>query len=163
VPAAPVLQVLAWTVVPMALSVTLAQVLFSADRQSVDLGVNVVGTLVSVTACAVLIPRFGALGAAAAVVLSSTTYAVLEYVGVCAFVGVSGVGRDLARLGMVTVASVAALEVFAGMGPLVATVVGLGVYGAGVVAAGMLERQEIQRVLRVIRSGAMRAEGRPVL
>jgi hypothetical protein len=64
---------------------------------------------------------------------------------------------------MVTVASAAALEVFAGMGPLVATVVGLGVYGAGVVAAGMLERQEIQRVLRVIRSGAMRAEGRPVL
>jgi O-antigen/teichoic acid export membrane protein len=131
-PAASVLRVLAWAVVPVSLAIVLAQVLFAADKQGVDLGVNVTSMVASALAALVLIPRFGALGAAASVLLASTLYATLQYAGVARFVGPLGVGPDLARLAAVAGAGLAAHWAAASAGPFVATAAALaGAAGAG--------------------------------
>jgi O-antigen/teichoic acid export membrane protein len=149
--AAGVLRVLCWAVVPLALAVTLAQVLFSANRQDVDLQVNVVGTLVSVAGCALLIPRFGALGAAIAVVLATTVYAGLEYLGTRARVAAPAVAGDLARLLGATAAAALCMALAGDAHPVAATALGLAVYAAGLLATGAVTRDELQRWVRALR------------
>ena len=74
-PATTVLYVLIWTIVPYAVTRYYAFVLVAANRQRVDLLLNVVMALVNVLLNLVLIPRYGALGAAIATLISVAMFA----------------------------------------------------------------------------------------
>lgn len=74
-PATNVLYVLIWTIVPYAVTRYYAFVLVAANRQRVDLLLNVVMAFVNVLLNLVLIPRYGALGAAIATLLSVAMFA----------------------------------------------------------------------------------------
>jgi O-antigen/teichoic acid export membrane protein len=148
--AAAVLRILAWAVVPLAVAVTLAQMLFAANRQDIDLKVNVAGTIASVTGCALLIPSLGAVGAAIAVVAATTLYATLQYLGVRACVADPKITGDLARLLGVTAAGVACLWAFGQVNAVLATLIACAVYGAGLIATGALSRDELQRAVQAL-------------
>lgn len=137
--AADVLRLLAWAVVPVALAIVLAQVLFAADRQDVDLGVNVASMVVSVLALLALVPRFGALGAAGGAVASATFYASLQLAGVRRFVGNIGVGPDLARLAGVALAGLAGHRACVASGPIAATAAALAAAGAAATLLGLVQ------------------------
>lgn len=74
-PATNVLYVLIWTIVPYAVTRYYAFVLVAANRQRVDLWLNVVMAMVNVLLNLVLIPRYGALGAAIATLISVAMFA----------------------------------------------------------------------------------------
>ena len=153
-----ILRILAWAVVPFSIAIVLAQVLFAADRQAVDLGVNVVSMAVSVGSAAVLVPRFGAAGAAVAVVAASTVYATLQYAGVLRWAAPLGLGPDLLRVAVLTATALAVLWGFSWAGPIVATALALVVLGAGCLMLGLVPIDEVRRRLGWRMLGASKQE-----
>jgi O-antigen/teichoic acid export membrane protein len=83
-PAAGVLRILAWTVVPTALAVALGQVLFASLRETTTLKITIVDVLVSIALGFVLIGRYGLAGAAMAALLTRAVDFVQHYVAVSA-------------------------------------------------------------------------------
>jgi O-antigen/teichoic acid export membrane protein len=69
-PAASVLKVVIWTLVPYGIVRVLASGLFASNRQVIDLKVNLMGLTTNITLNLVLIPRFGMMGCAWATMLS---------------------------------------------------------------------------------------------
>ena len=69
-PAAAVLKVVIWTLVPYGIVRVLASGLFATNRQVIDLKVNLMGLSTNVLMNAVLIPRFGMMGCAWATMIS---------------------------------------------------------------------------------------------
>jgi O-antigen/teichoic acid export membrane protein len=147
-----ILRILAWAVVPFSIAIVLAQVLFAADRQAVDLGVNVVSMVVSVAGAAILVSRFGAAGAAVAVVAASSVYAVLQYAGVLRWAAPLGLGSDLLRVAALTATALAVHWGFSWAGPIVATALALTSFGVGCGMLGLVPMGELRR----------RVGGRPV-
>jgi O-antigen/teichoic acid export membrane protein len=129
-PAAGVLRILAGTVIPFGVAIVLAQVLFAADRQAIDLAVNVISMVVSVGAAVLLIPRFGAAGAATAALLASVVYVLIQYVGVGVWIEPLGLTAPLVRTGAAAIAALGAGAAVAFAGPIVSTATSLTVFGA---------------------------------
>ena len=77
--AAPTLAILVWTIVPYSIVRYQAYALIAGDRQGGDLLLNTVMAGVTVLANLILIPRYGALGAAVATLGSIAVYALLQY------------------------------------------------------------------------------------
>ncbi len=127
-PAASLLRGLSWVVIPFGLAVVLAQVLFAADRQAIDLGVNLIGMAVSVGSALALVPRIGAAGAVVATLAANTLYATLQYGGVVRWVTRPDVGGDLMRIGAATAGAVSVLWGCAGTGPVVTTALSLAAF-----------------------------------
>src|SRR5262245_16715183 len=142
-----ILRILVWAVVPFSIAIVLAQVLFAADRQAVDLGVNIISMVVSVGSAVVLVPRFGAAGAAAAVVAASSVYAALQYAGVVRWAAPLGLGRDLLRVAALAAMALLMRWGFSWTGPIVATALALTVLGAGCALVGLLPVDELPRRL----------------
>ena len=69
-PAAAVLKVVIWTLVPYGIVRVLASGLFASNRQVIDLKVNLMGLGTNIILNLVLIPRFGMMGCAWATMLS---------------------------------------------------------------------------------------------
>jgi O-antigen/teichoic acid export membrane protein len=145
-PAADILRILAWTVIPFALAIVLAQVLFAADRQVIDLGVNVVSMGVSVAAAVVLVPRLGAVGAALAALAASTVYAALQYAGVVRWVTSLRIGPNVLGLAAATGAALLGIQVSAWAGPVVGMPLALALFGGGVVMLGVVSRDDLRRL-----------------
>jgi O-antigen/teichoic acid export membrane protein len=151
------LQVLAWTLLPLAIAIVLAQVLFSADRQAIDLRVNVVAALVSLVGGLALVPRFGPNGAAVATLLAGVTYAALQYHWTRAHVVDP---KALGAIGKIVAAAIGSALVIAVLAPLnawIATAVGCACYGAALLLLGYVQPDDLARV----RFMAASAAGRP--
>jgi O-antigen/teichoic acid export membrane protein len=156
-PAATVLRVLCWTLIPLGLAITLAQILFSAKRQAIDLRVNVVATAASIGLNALCIPRLGAVGAAVAMVATTALYAGLQYVWVAGNITRPRALGHLVRLGAaLAAASVTALVLRPALGEIGAALAAGGVFAGGLVASGLVTVEDL-RQMRVV--GARRAEG----
>ncbi len=145
-PAAAILRILAWTVIPFALAIVLAQVLFAANRQAVDLGVNVICMGVSLVAVVLLVPRFGAAGAAVAALGASSLYAALQYAGVVRWAAPLRIGSDLRGLAVATGAALLGLRVGAWTGPVLGTALALTLFGTGLVIFGIVSLDEVRRL-----------------
>ena len=79
-PASVILTVLVWTVIPYAWVRYYAYVLVAANRQKIDLCLNVIMAGVNIVLNLLLIPRYGSLGAALATTVSICVYAVGQYI-----------------------------------------------------------------------------------
>jgi O-antigen/teichoic acid export membrane protein len=145
-PAADILRILAWTVIPFALAIVLAQVLFAADRQAVDLGVNVVSMAVSLAGAVVLVPRYGAKGAAIAALAASTVYAALQYAGVVRWAASLRIGPDVRGLTVATGAALLGLQATAWAAPVLGAALALALFGSGVVVLGVVSREDLRRL-----------------
>jgi O-antigen/teichoic acid export membrane protein len=77
--AAPVLQILAWTVCVFSVSMVFARVLTASHHQMLDLYCNVAALVVNVTLGWVLISHYGPSGAAISTLISLFTFGSLEY------------------------------------------------------------------------------------
>jgi hypothetical protein len=147
-PAAALLTGLAWLVVPFALTIVLAQVLFAADRQSVDLGVNLVSMAASIGGALLLVPHLQAAGALVAALAPATLYAGLQYAGVARWVTTPAAGGDLVRFGAATAGAVMVLWGTARAGSLASTASALSTFLASCVATGLLSvRARLGRVM----------------
>jgi O-antigen/teichoic acid export membrane protein len=139
------LQVLAWVLVPMALATTLAQMLFAADKQVIDLRVNVLATVVSVAAGTLLVPKWGAVGAAVAVLSSASVYAALQYVFVCQAVTPVSAAGQMAKLFAIAAATALLMLLMRGANPVMAAVAGLIAYAGGLALARVITRGDLDR------------------
>ncbi len=77
-PAAPALDLLALSVIPFCLVMVVARGLISLNSQRVDLAGNLVGVAVCIISGSLLIPKYGAIGAAASQLLSFLAIATVE-------------------------------------------------------------------------------------
>ena len=137
------LATLSWTLLPLMIAAVLAQSLFSAGRQAIDLRVNVISTILNVPSNVVLIRLMGATGAALAMLLSMTVYATLQYHWTRRHVIDPDAIPQVAKIGAVTLASVLVVGALFRTGPVVALIAGLATYAAAVVALGLVTRDEI--------------------
>lgn len=98
--AAPTLEVLALSTIPFCLVMVSASGLIATDAPRVDLIANILGVIVCFSSGAILIPRYGAVGAATAQLFSFTTMAVVEIAYLSRKLG----GFSVARSASVSVA-----------------------------------------------------------
>jgi len=103
--------------------------------------------LVSVTVGVLLVPRFGAAGAAVAVLAASTVYSLLQYAGVVRWAAKLRIGPDVLRLTAATAVALVGLWASAWAGPIVATLLALGLYGVGIAVLGLVPVGELRRRL----------------
>lgn len=78
--AAPVLNILALSIIPFCLVMVAASGLVATNSQRVDLIANILGVIVCFGSGAILIPRYGAVGAAAAQLFSFISMALVEVI-----------------------------------------------------------------------------------
>lgn len=148
--AAGVLRILAWSLVATTLATTLAQVLFAAKLQAIDLRVNVIATAFIAVAGTLLVPRWGAPGAALAVLLSSGLYAGLQYIFVRRAVTDPAALALLAKLAAVAAAGALAMA-FAPTAPMLgAGAVAVAAYAAAIWATRILGRDDVERVYDIL-------------
>ena len=76
--AAQTLDILAIAMIPFCVVIVIARGLVATGAQHVDLLANIIGVVVCVGACLLLIPQYGAIGAAGAQLLSFVSMAVVE-------------------------------------------------------------------------------------
>ncbi len=76
--AAPVLNILALSTIPFCVVMIASRGLIALNRQRVDLMANVLGAAICVTVAVAAIPRYGAIGAAAAQLIAFLAMAVFE-------------------------------------------------------------------------------------
>jgi len=74
-----VLQILIWSVVPFVFITVADYILLSTHNQVVDLKINLYATVCNMTLNLLLIPHFGAVGAAAATFLSTVMYLAIQH------------------------------------------------------------------------------------
>jgi O-antigen/teichoic acid export membrane protein len=146
VDAAPVLRVLAWSVVATSCAATLAQILFAAGLQAVDLRVNVLATVFVALVGAVGVPRFGAAGAAYAVLASTMLYAGLQYAFVRRAVVDPALGPFVAKLGAVALIGALAMRCAPAAPTIAAGAVAVAAYAATIWATRMLGRDDVARL-----------------
>jgi O-antigen/teichoic acid export membrane protein len=77
-PAAPVLKIIIWTLVPYGVVRVLASGMFASNRQATDLRVNLLGLATNILLNLLLIPRLGILGCAWATLLSIILFLVYQ-------------------------------------------------------------------------------------
>ncbi len=77
-PASITVAVLAWALVPYGVARYNGYLLFAADRQNVDLVINIIMSLLNIVMNLMLIPRYGYLGAAIATLVSISIYSVVQ-------------------------------------------------------------------------------------
>lgn len=137
------LAVLAWSLLPLAVACVLAQVLFALGRQQVDLRVNVLATIVSVGANALLVPRLGAAGAATAMLGTTLLYAMLQHGWVKRHALDPRVVGYALRVAAVTAVGVASALSVHELGVAATVVIAGGVWILGVVAGRVVTREEL--------------------
>lgn len=81
-PAAQVLRISAWALIPIALAVALGQVLFASHRELITLRITLVNAVVSLALGLILVSQFGLVGAALAGVLTRIVDFAQHYVSV---------------------------------------------------------------------------------
>jgi len=139
----PSLATLSWTLVPHTIACVLAQALFAAGRQAIDLRVNVISTVLSIAANLTLIPWLGATGAAIAMLLSMSVYASLQYFWTKHHVVDPRALEWVAKITAATLVGAVVTLALLRANPVVAVVVGLAVYGGAVLAFGLVTRSEL--------------------
>lgn len=139
------LRILAWSLIPIVLAATLAQVLFAASRQALDLKVNLIAIVVSIVAGVGTIPHWGAVGGAATVLLSTSLYAVLQYLWVRgAVMDPSSLGL-LGKLLAIALAGAGAMLLVDETSHLLAGVVGVTIYGVGIWITRIVGPEDVER------------------
>ena len=154
----PVLSVLLWTVLPYTLIRYHAYVIQAVNRERVDLMLNVVMSAVAVLANVLLVPTYGALGAAAACLLAVSIFAAAQVAFLWRhFPGHSGEWPSLPRLVAATLLMAAAVWLRRGDGLVLSIAIGAAVYTAALFATGFTSKSEILQLARLV--GARRAGG----
>lgn len=149
------LAVLACVLMPFGVACALAQVLFAANRQAIDLRVNVIATLVGVGANVLLIPRYGAEGAASAMVISMGLYASLQYTWADReVVRLASVGYVMKLVAIVVVA-VVCVRVLQSWSFVLGTLVGVGAFAGGLLVGGLVTREDLLRVRGLFPNGRL--------
>lgn len=144
------LAVLAWSLIPLGAACALAQVLFAAGRQSIDLRVNVIATAVSLSLNLLLIPRFGAVGAAWAMVLSTSLYAALQYFWVDReIVALSSVDY-VAKTAAVVLAATVLVWSTDQTNTALGAVLGVAVLIGGSLVMGVITRDDLERLRSLV-------------
>lgn len=77
---AQLLKIQIWLLIPYGMALVFASFLIASHHQKVDLRINIVSSLSLIGLCLVLIPRFGAMGAAVSVVSAQTLFFVQQII-----------------------------------------------------------------------------------
>lgn len=142
------LQIIAWLIIPYALTNTLAQILFASGNQALDLRVNAAAVIANLALNLALIPSFGFVGAASASLMSILLHVSLQYWYVSRRIFDPAVLATLARIVAVGLASclVTMVAIGAGYHAFVATGFGLTCYAVGLWAVGIVHREHVRTV-----------------
>jgi O-antigen/teichoic acid export membrane protein len=137
------LAILSWGLIPLAIACMLAQSLFAAGRQAIDLRVNVIATVLSLSTNALLIPWLGAVGAAIASLVSVSVYAALQYFWVRQHVLDPSALMFVTKLVTTTLASVTITAALLQASAPAAAAAGLMTYALTAFMAGLVTRREL--------------------
>lgn len=152
--AAVVLRLLAWTIIPYSLACILAQILFSTDHQVLDLRVNIIVTLVSVGMNMLIIPLWGAMGAACVSMISMTLYASMQYFYVSTRIVNPALISMFIKMGLVGLGgwTTIIIALFLGWHPVLVGCLGIAVYMLGLLGSGALTQQDFSTAYGLIDS-----------
>ena len=142
-PAASVLRWLIFCAVLMTLDQILSSTMMAAKAQAHDLGALSLAVAVLVGGMAVLVPRFGATGAAMAVTLATCCRVGYRVRWLVRLLALQHLARDLARVLLAAAVGIAVLAFTLASGALVAFAGALSAYLLVLVASGALKLRDI--------------------
>jgi O-antigen/teichoic acid export membrane protein len=154
------LRVVAWLMIPYALTNTLAQILFASGNQALDLRVNAVAVTTNLTLNLLFIPRFGFVGAAATSLISMMVHVSLQYRYVRRRLFDPGLSTALTRVAGVGIASLLLTMVCSGYHPFVVTALGITCYVLGLWSAGVVRTQHLITARDYTRTAVRSVAGR---
>lgn len=152
--AAMVLRLLAWTIIPYSLACILAQILFSTNHQVLDLRVNIIATLVSIGLNMLIIPLWGAMGAACVSMISMTLYASMQYFYVSTRIVNPALIPLFIKMGLMGLGgwTTIIIALFLGWNPFLVGCLGVAVYTLGLLGSGVLTQQDFSATYGLIES-----------
>ena len=153
-PAATALQIVAWVMIPYALTSTLAQVLFATGNQVFDLRTNLCALVTSVALNLVLIPRWGFVGASVASLGSMMVHVSLQYMYVRRQVFDPGLLDAFARTVATGLGAWVVMLLVGGRNPALATAAGFTCYTLGLWLTGLVKVSQVRWTLRRVITGA---------
>ncbi len=145
------LRILAWSMIPATLATTLAQILFAAGLQAIDLRINLVSTLFIGIAGGLAIPVWGASGAAVAVLLANSLYAALQYASVRQAVVDPALLPFLGRLALVALIGAGVIVSAHSVSTITAGTLAVCASALTIWATRMLSRDDVDRMHAFIR------------
>lgn len=152
--------ILSCSLIPLAIACVFAQALLAAGRQVIDLRVNLAGAVVSIVANLLLIPRFGAAGAATSMLLSISVFAAIQYAWLRLYAFDPEALPYLAKAVGATLGGAAVITALLKTSVIAAVAAGLFTYAAAALVGGLVTRREIDALRAHIGStGARRLWG----
>jgi O-antigen/teichoic acid export membrane protein len=148
--AAPVLQVLAWTVCVFSVSMVFARVLTASHHQVLDLYSNVAALVINITLGWVLISKYGPIGAGISTLVSLFAFGFLEYFFVTRKLFRAKVLAPLARAAGASVLMGLCLVYFKALPLFVAVPLGAVIYLAVLIGTGTFSSAELRMVLTIV-------------
>jgi O-antigen/teichoic acid export membrane protein len=148
--AAPVLQVLAWTVCVFSVSMVFARVLIASHHQMLDLYCNIGALVVNITLGSVLISKYGPTGAGISTLISLFTFGFLEYFFVARKLFRAELLAPLARAAGASALMALCLVYFKSVPLLLAIPLGAVIYLAVLVGTGTFSSAELRLVQAVV-------------
>jgi len=149
--AAPVLQVLAWTVCVFSVSMVFARVLTASHHQMLDLYCNVAALFVNITLGWVLISKYGPTGAGISTLISLFTFGFLEYFFVARKLFRAEMLAPLARAAVASALMGLCLVYFKAVPLFAAIPLGTVIYLAVLIGTGTFSSAEIRMVRTVVK------------
>ncbi len=143
---APVLQWLIFAAIITTVDVVLSSTMLAASAQRHDLHSLSCGLLVLVLSLAVLGPRFGPVGAAAAVVLGLCARVCMRLRWAIRELGLAAPWLQLLKLAIAVTVGIAAMKTTMPHGALVSAIAALGSYVLAVIAMGTLGRHPLKEL-----------------
>lgn len=163
--AAPILAVSAIGMGALSLCLVLTRALQATDRARFAGAALVVSVLLQVALLVAWVPRWGAMGAALATAVASTTGALLVLAGSAATFRLRIRSHDAAALAAslgLLAAIIAAIRPTSRLGAIGAILAGLTGYAIAAVALGLVRRRERRAALRWLTSSSAEPETKPV-
>lgn len=154
--AALVLGILIWTVCFFPVALVFSRALIASHNQRLDLYCNVVGLLINVALNAMLLPRFGAVGAAIATLTSILLFMCMQHFAVSKAVFQVSLSRFFLKPALATIPLVAVALCFRDAPLWLSIPSGAAAYGGAILLVGGLSKQELAMAQAALRHGLAR-------
>ena len=153
-PSVKVLQILIWSLIPYAVSQIFAYALVAGKQQNIDLKINSIAMFSNITLNFLLIPRFGFMGATIATVFSINIYVALQIRYVFqelisfSYKAIFNYGYKMILVGLLMAGSII---ISRDLNLFVIIPIGLIVYFAGILSFGIINKNDRQMVISLVK------------
>ncbi len=146
-----ILQIGIWLLIPYGMALVFASFLIASNHQKVDLRVNIVSSLSLILFCVLLIPKYGAVGAAIAVVSGQTLFFLQQFIFISKNLFHVPLWKITQRILLASVVMGVVVYLLSSIHVLINVAVGMGVYLTLLIVTKELQVDEFKNLIKLKR------------